>query len=289
MKDDIINILLTGATGFIGNYFKNKYANKYNINTFSFLNDNFEELNLDNIDAIIHLSALVHQMSGVSVDRYENVNVIQTINLAKKAKQSGVRHFIFMSTIAVYGKEIGVINKNTDCNPINDYGKSKLKAELELQKIENDDFKISIIRPAVVSGYNAPGNMKSIKKLVNKISILPFAGIKNRRSMIYVGNLCHLIDVIIQKKVSGVFLASDDKPISITKLIELIADILDKKIYLIKIPFFSRLLKFLKPDVYKKLYENLEVDIKGTKEVLKFENIYSVEDGIKFMIHGENI
>jgi len=60
------NVLLTGASGFIGSYFKNNYSKKYNIKTFSFLNDNLKELNLSNIDTIIHLSALVHQMGGAS-------------------------------------------------------------------------------------------------------------------------------------------------------------------------------------------------------------------------------
>ena len=278
------NILITGSNGFIGSYFKNNYNKKYNISTFSFLNDNLKELNLSNIDIIIHLSALVHQMGGESEEEYEKINVIQTIDLAKKAKSNGVNHFIFMSTVAVYGLETGTIQCNTKYNPITDYGKSKLKAEKELLKLEDDNFKISIIRPPIVNGYNAPGNMKSLIILISKVHILPFANIQNKRSMIYVGNLCHFIDEIIIQEKAGIFLASDDEPLSTTRLCELIANNLDKKVYLLKVPFFESLLKLVKPSFHKRLYESLEVDNSKTKKVLNLVNPYSVEDGIRLML-----
>jgi UDP-glucose 4-epimerase len=279
-------IVLTGSLGFIGNYFQDTYKNKYNIKNFSFRDDNIDTLNLQNIDIIIHLSALVHQMNRASSEEYEKVNVTQTIDLAKKAKKNGVNHFIFMSTVAVHGIEVGTIQEDSNCNPITDYGKSKLKAEKQLLKLVDNNFKVSIIRPPIVNGYNAPGNMKSLIKLVNKLPILPFASINNKRSMVYVGNLCHLIDEIIIQQKEGIFLASDDKPLSTTKLIKLISKKLDKKVYLIKIPFFQSLLKLVKPSFHKRLYESLEVDNSKTKEMLNLINKYSVEDGIKYMIQG---
>ncbi|MCD4667122.1 MAG: NAD-dependent epimerase/dehydratase family protein, partial [Sulfurimonas sp.] len=189
-----MKVLLTGSNGFIGNYFKDNYENKYNINTFSFLNDNFQDLDLQNTDTIIHLSALVHQMGGASEKEYEKVNVTQTLNLANKAKENGVKHFIFMSTVKVYGEETKTAYKeDSSCNPQDDYGKSKLKAEIELQKLENDNFKISIIRTPIVYGYGVKANIKSLINLVDKVSVLPFADIENKRSMVYVGNLCYLI------------------------------------------------------------------------------------------------
>jgi len=287
------NILLTGANGFIGNYFTEKYKKNYNIETFSFLNDNFKELNLSSTGTVVHLSALVHQMGGASEEEYERVNVAQTLELARKAKESGVKQFIFMSTIAVYGIETGVINEESDCNPISDYGKSKYKAELELQKLEDDNFKVSIVRPPIVNGYNAPGNMKSLISLVSRVFILPFGNIQNRRSMVYVGNLCYLIDVLVRFPIrsgmtNNIFLASDDEPLSTTRLIELITENLNKKVYLLKIPFFQSFLKLVKPSFHKRLYESLEVDNSITKKVLGFENLYSVKDGIQFMIRGED-
>jgi UDP-glucose 4-epimerase len=279
------NILLTGSTGFVGSYFKDNYKDIYDIKKISFVNDDFKVLDLANIDTIIHLSALVHQMGGATKEEYEKVNVIQTIDLAAKAKSSGVKHFIFMSTVKVYGEETATAyTENSDCKPQDEYGKSKLKAEQELQKLEDDSFKVSIIRTPIVYGYGVKANIKNLINLVNKVPILPFGKIENKRSMVYIGNLCHLIDEIIIQEKEGIFLASDDETLSTTKLIELIANGLNKKVYLLKIPFFESLLKLIKPLFYKRLYENLEVNNSETKKVLNLKNIYSVEDGIKLML-----
>ena len=226
-------------------------------------------------------------MGGASKEEYEKVNVTQTIDLAKKAKNYGVKYFIFMSTIKVYGEETDIAyNENSDCNPQDNYGKSKLKAEQELLKLEDDSFKVSIVRTPIVYGYGVKANIKSLINLVNKVPVLPSGSIKNKRSMVYIGNLCHLVDeIIIQEKV-GIFLASDDEPLSTTRLIELIANGLGKKVYLIKIPFFESLLKLVKPSFHKRLYESLEVDNSETKKVLGFENKYSVEEGIRLMLNA---
>ncbi|WP_151950600.1 NAD-dependent epimerase/dehydratase family protein [Aliarcobacter butzleri] len=297
-------LLITGSNGFIGNYFINKYKNKYDIKTFSFLKDDINRLDCNSIDIVFHLSALVHQMGGASASEYEKINVTQTLQLAKKAKESGVKHFVFMSTVKVYGEETNSkYTENTVCNPEDDYGKSKLKAEQELQKLEDENFKISIIRTPIVYGYGVKANIKNLINLVNKVPVLPFGKIKNKRSMVYIGNLCHLVDEIIIQKKSGIFLACDDEPLSTSKLIELIAKNLDlvkrsgcgtitlreKKMYLIKIPFFETLLKILKPSFHKRLYGSLEIDNTITKEKLNLKNPYDVEDGIKLMIKGEKI
>ena len=285
-----MNLLITGASGFIGKYFVYKYSRNYKINKFSFLNDDFKKLDLSDTNVVLHLSALVHQMGGANKEEYERLNVTQTLKLAKRAKESGVEHFIFMSSIKVYGEESSsVYTEKTKCDPQDEYGISKLKAESELLELEDESFMISIVRTPIVYGYGVKANIKNLVSLVNKISVLPFGGIENKRSMVYIGNLCHLVDTITQKKKSGVFLATDDKPLSTTKLIELIAKELNKKVYLLNIPLFPLLLKIAKPSFYKRLYESLEVDSKQTKERLSLSNPYSVEDGIKYMIKGENL
>ncbi|ADG94190.1 NAD-dependent epimerase/dehydratase [Arcobacter nitrofigilis DSM 7299] len=283
-------LLITGSSGFIGNYFINKYKNKYNIKTFSFLKDDINSLDCNGIDIVFHLSALVHQMGGASASEYKRVNVTQTLNIAQKAKESGIKQFVFMSTVKVYGEETTCkYTENSICSPEDEYGKSKFTAELELRKLEDENFKVSIIRTPIVYGYGVKANIKSLVNLTNKVPVLPFGKIENKRSMVYIGNLCHLVDEVIKQQKSGIFLASDDEPLSTTRLIELIAKNLDKKICLIKIPFFESLLKLLKPSFYKRLYGSLEIDNTITKEKLNLKNPYSVEEGIKYMIKGENI
>lgn len=282
------SLVITGANGFIGDYFRQKYANRYHIKTFSFLQDNFDALNMNDTEVVLHLSALVHQMGGGSEKEYERVNVTQTLDLAKKAKESGVKNFVFMSSVKVYGEESNsVYHEGSECHPQDEYGASKLKAEQELQKLEDDNFKVSIVRTPIVYGYGVKANIKNLILLVIKIPVLPFGKINNKRSMVYIGNLCHLVDMIIEKEQSGVFLVADDKPLSTTKLIELIAKELGIKVYLLKIPLFPWLLQTLKLSFYKRLYESLEVDNTITKKVLNLKNPYSIEDGIRHMIKGE--
>ena len=285
-----MKLLITGSSGFLGSYFINKYKDKYEIQTFSFLKDDINSLDCTSIDTVFHLSALVHQMGGASAEEYEKVNVAQTLELAKKAKESGAKHFVFMSTVKVYGEETAnKYNENSICNPEDEYGKSKLKAEFGLLELEDEDFKVSIIRTPIVYGYGVKANIKNLVNLVDKVLVLPFGGIENRRSMVYIGNLSHLVDEVITQQKRGIFLASDDEPLSTTRLIELIAKNVDKNIYLIKIPFFESLLKLAKPSFHKRLYGSLEVDNTITKQKLNLKNLYSVEEGIEVMIKGENI
>lgn len=88
-----MKVLITGSNGFVGSYFIDKYKDKYEIKTFSFLKDNINSLDCSDVDVVLHLSALVHQMGGASDSEYERVNVTQTLELARKAKESGVKHF----------------------------------------------------------------------------------------------------------------------------------------------------------------------------------------------------
>ncbi|MDN5114341.1 NAD-dependent epimerase/dehydratase family protein [Aliarcobacter butzleri] len=281
--------LITGSNGYLGSSFIDQFENKYLFEKFSLLNQKIEDINFDNIDIVLHCAALVHQKVEHSYEKYYEINVKYPIKLAKIAKQNAVKQFVFISTIAVYGEDKEKLDENTICNPITPYGKSKLEAEKELLKLNDDNFIVSIIRPPMIYGKNAPGNIDSLVKLVKKLPIIPLGKIENKRSFISIQNLCHLVDEIITQEKQGIFLACDDEPLSTSKLIELITKNLDKKIYLIKIPFFETLLKVLKPLFHKRLYGSLEIDNTITKEKLNLKNPYGVEDGIRLMIKGEKI
>ncbi|QOP45830.1 NAD-dependent epimerase/dehydratase family protein [Sulfurimonas paralvinellae] len=285
----IDNILITGANGYLGSSFIKQYQNKYTFEKFSLVNQNLEDINFDNIDVVLHCAALVHQKIEYNYDKYYEINVEYPTKLAKLAKQNGIKQFIFISTIAVYGEDEEKLDENTNCNPVTPYGKSKLEAEKKMLELSDDSFIVSIIRPPMVYGKDAPGNIDSLVKLVKKLSIIPLGSIENKRSFVYIQNLCHLIDVVIEQQKSGIFLASDDEPLSTSRLIELIAKNLNKKVYLIKIPFFENFLKIIKSSFHKRLYGSLEVNNSLTKEKLNLTNPYSAEEGIKLMIKGENI
>lgn len=282
-----MKILLTGATGFIGSYFRN-HNRSYEILPFSFQHDNISISEFSKYDAILHLAALVHQMKTANLAEYEAINLQKTLKLAAKAKSDGVKHFIFMSTVKVYGEESNTVySETTPCHPQDDYGKSKLHAEQQLQKLSDEDFIVSIIRTPIVYGVGVKGNIKNLIELINKVSILPFGNTRNRRSMVYVGNLCALINSALEHQTSGIFLACDDESISTTEFIQRIAVSLGKNFYLIHIPLFETTLKLLKPSLHKRLFGNLIIDNTLTKARLGYHNPYTIDEGIKIMLHGE--
>jgi len=281
-----MHILITGASGFIGSYFQQHYASKYQCVPFSFSRYNLDELMLNDVEAIIHLAAIVHQPNAQNAE-YIHVNVQRTLELAQKAKEHGVKQFIFMSTIAVYNRSLTLLKENSLLSPTTLYGQSKLEAEKQLLSLEDESFKVSIIRAPMVYGANAPGNIRSLMQLIDKLPILPFGKIKNQRSFVYVGNLCAMMDCIIQTKSCGIFLASDDVPLSTTKLIALIAKAKNKKIHLLHVRLFEKILLWIKPSMYQRLFGSLIVDNSQTKAILNFKNPYSVDDGIHIMVQGE--
>ncbi len=283
-----MKILVTGSNGYIGASFIDQYKDKFKVETFSLINQELENINFDDIKVVLHYAALVHQKQEHSYKKYHKINVDYPVKLAKLAKKNGIKQFIFISSVSVYDSDKQILDENTICNPLTPYGNSKLEAEKQLLNLNDEDFKISIIRLPMVYGKNAPGNIDSLIKLIKKLPLIPLGGIDNKRTFISIQNACYIIDEIIIQQKSGIFLASDDEPISTSKLCDLIAKNLDKKVYLVKIPFFESLLKIVKPSFHKRLYGSLEIDNSITKEKLNLKNPYSVEEGIKLMIKGKD-
>lgn len=282
-----MNILITGSNGYIGSNFIQTYVSKYSFKPFSLQSDQFENLDFQKIDVVLHCAALVHQKKTLDYQEYSDVNVEYPLYLARLAKKNGVKQFVFISTIAVHGETFDAIDECTPCVPTSSYGKSKFEAEKKLSELQDNSFTVSIIRTPMVYGKNAPGNIASLIKLVKKIPILPFGSIHNSRSFIYIGNLCHWIDEIIAQNKNGIFLVSDNESLSTTKLIELISKTLGKNIYLLKIPFFETLLKIVAPSVHKRLFGNLTIDNSKTLNLLNSKNPIDTIEGIKMMIHNE--
>lgn len=282
-----MKILITGSNGYVGKNFIDAYKSKYDFCKFSLLKKPLEGLQLDNIDAVLHCAALVHQGKEKCFQEYYDVNVKYPVSLAKKSKESGVKQFIFISTVSVYGEGESLITEDTICCPKTPYGKSKLMAEIELRKLEEDNFVVSIIRAPMVYGSSAPGNMAALISLVKKVRVIPLGNIENKRSFVYIVNLLHLIDCVIEKKKNGLFLACDDEALGTSKLIEFIAKGLDKKITLIRVPFFQIILKFIKPSIHDSLYGTLKINNQVTKKKLNYRNKIGVEEGIRLMLKGK--
>lgn len=255
---DSMNILITGEKGYISEFLYNSLIqNSHNYTVIKkSLKNGINNMDLKDVDVVVHLAALVHKKERQDlINEYKRINYSLTKDLAKLAKEQGVKHFIFISTMAVYGDVSNEINGNTPVNPSTFYGKSKLAAEEALIKLQDEHFKVSIIRPPMVYGPRCPGNFSTLKK----ISILTpiFPKVNNQRSMIYIGNLVEFISQIIQFKDEGIFHPQDPQYINTTDIVCTISKLQGKSI--IKTTFGAVILKLFigKTAIYKKVFGSL--------------------------------
>ncbi|MEI5639550.1 MULTISPECIES: UDP-glucose 4-epimerase family protein [unclassified Pseudoalteromonas] len=298
------NILITGATGFVGSQLEKALDSNYKLKLLSrsgknhFNYDISKEIDylglLDNIDIVVHCAARVHVMDDVASDplrEFRAVNVEGTINLAKQSAMAGVKRFIFVSSIKVNGES--TTNKasfTADDVPAPEdfYGISKAEAEQQLLELgKQTGMQIVIIRPPLVYGEGVKANFASLMRLVSKGLPLPFRLInKNKRSLVSVYNLVDLIKVCLEhpKAANQVFLASDDHDLSTAEMVSLMAKVQGKPNLAIPVPlwcfkFAGKLLG--KQAVIDRLTGSLQLDIAHTKSTLNWTPPYTVEHGFK--------
>jgi len=279
---------LTGASGFIGQRYLPYNASKYKIKPISLRDTPIESIDFNGIDVVVHLAGKAHQMAPIEDQVYYDVNHHLTENLAKAAKSAQVAHFIFISTVKVFGEETTDekgLSESSTCKASDPYGKSKLQAEIALKEIETDDFSIAIVRPPLVYGPGVKGNMLRLLNLSLKGRAMPFGGIENQRSMVFIDNLIELINCIIDQKASGIFHAGDREAISTTRLVSLINKHMDNKGRLIKLNgIFLRILRWLKPGLVQRLWGSFLIDTEQTNKQLNFNPPYKSEEGIQQMV-----
>ena len=287
MKSSEPTILLTGTNSFIGNNFK-IFSENRNIQEISLLNITPDLVDFSGIDVVIHLAAIVHVFKNIEPDEYYRINRDLTVTIARQAKSTGVRHFIFLSTIKVYGdfqSSSDPWNESSICNPTDHYGKSKYEAELELQKLADNDFVVSIVRTPVVYGSGVKGNILKLIQLVESSPILPLGKMENKRAYTYTENLVGFLDRIIKLKMPGTFIAMDDHPISTTCLVNYLSKYLGKKVFLFSLPkVIVKIGEAMLPALFARLYGSVILDNTATKDLLNYTPPYSTEMGIRNMI-----
>lgn len=277
------NVLVTGASGFIGRRFVELNSNKYNIKTLSLRNNAIDSFDFTGIDCILHLAAKVHEMDKLDEQEYLKVNYELTKQLAQKAIDSHILHFLFVSTVKVYGDDIqAILNELSECNPSDAYGKSKHMAEQYLTSVSSSEFVVSIVRPPMVYGPNGKGNLYKLIQLAAKKFFLPFGKINNQRTIVFVDNLIALLNAVIDNRATGTFIPTDTRAVSTTELLSTIQMRLFNRIKLISIPGFIRsAIRKIKPAVYVRLFGSSEFDNSITRKTLNFIPPYSTEHGLQ--------
>lgn len=234
-------ILITGENSYVGNSFKiwvEKCKSDYIIETVSLRRSAWRCVDFSKYDIVFHVAGIAHVDTKAKMEElYYQVNRDLTIDVAKKARDSGVSQFIFMSSIIVYGESKSnnhslVITRETKPNPSGFYGRSKLEAEEKLLKLSKDNFKVVIIRAPMIYGRNSKGNYPKLAKLAKITPIFP--KIDNSRSMLYIDNLCEFIRLVIENQEKGIFYPQNREYVNTTQLVSYIAKISGKRVKEVK-------------------------------------------------------
>ena len=304
-------MLVTGATGFVGHSLVQKLAvddrylpiaavrdksSKLPLAVKSALgcdllsNNNWQEALLG-VEVVLHTAARAHILHETVTDpltEFRKINTTGTLKLARQAAESGVRRFIFISSIGVNGNQsLLPFSEIDNPNPVDPYAISKEEAESGLRQLaEQTDMEIVIIRPPLIYGPKAPGNFNRLIQIISKGIPLPLGAVHNQRSLIALDNLVDLIVTCIDHPAAGnqTFLVSDGHDLSTTELARLLGNALGTPVRMFSLPmsWIEMGTKLLgKPNIYRQLCGSLQIDISKAVNLLGWQPPINVEEGLR--------
>jgi nucleoside-diphosphate-sugar epimerase len=250
------------------------------------------------VDCVIHCAARAHIISETESDalaKYRSVNVDGTRRLAEQAAAAGVRRFVYLSSIGVLGTQTNGRAPFTNFDvpePVEDYAVSKLEAEREVWSVSaNTGMEVVLVRPPLVYGAGAKGNLARLQKLVRMGLPLPLGAVHNRRSLIGLDNLVDLLIRCVDSTaaVGQTLLVSDGEDISTADLLRHMAAGLGRSACLFPVPV--PLLRLAGCAVGKqfeieRLVGSLQIDSRYTRELLDWTPPVRVAEGIRRMVKG---
>ena len=207
-------ILISGAGSYIGETFR-EYAGEHypalEIDAVDMIDGSWREKDFSAYDIVYHVAGIAHADVG-KVDeatkaKYYAVNTDLAVEVCEKAKAEGVKEFVFMSSMIVYGDSAPfgvkkVIDEYTVPVAANFYGDSKLQADVAVRSLADDNFKVIVLRPPMIYGNGSKGNYPLLAKLAKKLPLFP--NVDNERSMLHIDNLCEfLCQIMLAKEVKG--------------------------------------------------------------------------------------
>lgn len=298
-------VCITGISGFVGQHLASYLAaggyevsgvsrnSKYDSNIISWCDLWKSDLNYH---TIIHAAGKAHDLKNTSDEKeYFTINTELTRRIYDAFLASdSAKVFIYMSSVkAVADTVSGELIEEHPPKPVGPYGKSKLAAEnyIKNQNVPEGKF-VYIIRPCMIYGPSAKGNLKLLYKMVSKGIPYPLAAFTNKRSFVSVENLCFVIEKLIrQKPISfGIYNISDDEAVSTTEIIKLMQITINKRVYTVRIP--KMIIKGmarvgdicrlpLNTDRLQKLTENYVVSNQKIKRTLGIQLPVSTREGLQ--------
>ena len=240
---------------------------------------------VDGVGAVVHLAAIAHR-SNLDDGEMRRVNCDAAVRLAEAAAGS-VRRFIFLSSVKVHGEDSGsgTYAEDDALDPQDSYGRSKLEAERALtETAARMGIELVIVRPPLVYGPEVKANFLRLLGWVDSGLPLPFASVRNRRSLIYVGNLVDAIARLAEHPAArGPFLVSDDESVSTPELVSRIASVLGRSARLLPAPLaFLRMAGMIagRRDEIRRLTGNLAIDSLRARRLLDWRPPYTLDAGL---------
>ena len=235
-----MRILVIGKNGYVSRCFQD-YMSIFSddVNAVSVRGNDWKKTSFAGYDAVFNTIGLAHNDARMGTDdEFMRLNVQLPLEIAKKAKEEGIPIFIHMSSLIVYGNPSGInefnpITRDTIPNPENIYGKSKYTGEQELNKLEDDNFKVALIRSPRVYGEKDTDSIQTLTKFAKKMPVFP--NIKNSISMIYSDNLCELVRLIAESKQGGTYYPQQERYICTSELVKDISVAAGHKLFLTKV------------------------------------------------------
>lgn len=293
-------ILITGQGSYIGTTVE-RYLQEYNasqgrelyrIDTISLLEDSWKNYDFAPYDAIFHVAGIAHaDVGNVSEETkalYYQVNRDLALETAMKAKAQGVKQFIYMSSVIVYGDSAPVgqkkhITKDTPLSPANFYGDSKKQAEEALLPLTDPDFQVAVLRPPMIYGKNSKGNYPLLAKLAGVAPVFP--DIFNQRSMLYVENLAEFVRRLIESGQGGIFFPQNAEYTTTSQMVRAIGEVKGKHVRLWKV--LNPLVKLAAHvpgkigGLVNKAFGSLTIDQELSKGGVDGYQIFSLEESIR--------
>lgn len=223
-------ILITGESSYIGCSFRQyalqHYAADFCIDTIDVRDDAWRQKDFKIYDCILHVAGIAHadvgHVSEKEKEAYYQVNTNLAIAVAKKAKAEGVGQFILMSSMIIYGGAKR-ITKETEPKPGNFYGDSKWQSDQAIRALATENFAVTVLRPPMVYGKGCKGNYQVIAKFARTAPVFP--KVVNKRSMLYIENLCEFLCVVVKEQRAGIFFPQNKELVNTCELVKEIAEV----------------------------------------------------------------
>ena len=238
-------VLITGANSYIGMsfeyYAKEHYASELDIDTVDMIDGTWRKKDFSPYDIVYHVAGIAHadvgNVSEETKKKYYAINTDLAIETTKKAKDAGVKQFVFMSSAIVYGDSAPYgqqkrITASTAPTPANFYGDSKWQADKGVRELADESFMVCVLRPPMIYGKGSKGNYPTLASMAKKLPIFP--DVKNERSMLYIENLCEFLAQVMIRGEGGVFWPQNAEYTKTSEMVRMIAEVSGHKIVVSK-------------------------------------------------------